>query len=136
MLEESIRDDGEDETTVQENDLENDDTNPKEKCEKKYELLEKAIEKHQQKIILLTSKQGEMLTKLKDFCAKEGQLIGYLIYLNKFKLSESTANMKIRIAELISEFPKLQKTNLPLHFFNKYMKEIRRICEKSGEKYK
>ena len=136
MLEESIRDDEEDTTTVQENDIENGEMDTKEKCERKYNLLEKAIQKHQQKIIFLTSKQGEVLAKIKELCAKEGRMIGFFIYLDKFKLNESTSNMKIRIAELVKEFPKLQKTNLSLHFVNKYMKEIRRVCEKSGEKYK
>ena len=108
----------------------------KEKCERKYEVFEKAIGKHQQKIIHLTSKQGKVLLKLKELCAKEGRSNGYVTHLIKFKISESTANMKTRIAELTSEFPKLQKTNLSLHFFNRYLKQIRSICEKSGEKYK
>ena len=133
MLEESIRDDGED-TTLQ--DIENEEIDTKEKCEINYQVFEKAIEKHQKEIIFLTSKQGEILAKIKELCAKEGRSIGYWIYLDKFKLNESTAKMKIRIAELTKEFPKLQKTNLSLHFFNKYMKQIRVICEKSGEKYK
>ena len=135
MLEESIRDDGEDTTTPQENDIENGEMDTKEKCERKYNLFEKAIEKHQRKIIFLTSKQGEILLKIKDLCAKEGRMIGYFIYLEKFKLNESTANLKIRIAELVKEFPKLEKTNLSLNIVNKYMKQIRSICENSGEKY-
>ena len=136
MLEASIIEAGEDMTALEKKELGNMNIDTKEKCEKKYELFEKAIGKHQQKIILLTSKQGEVLSKIKELCAKEGRLIGYVIYLDKFKLSESTANLKIRIAELTEEFPKLQKTNLSLHFFNKYMKQIKVICEKSGEKYK
>ena len=134
MLEESIHDDGEDTTTLQE--IENEEIDTKEKCERKYQVFEKAIEKHQRKIIYLTSKQGEILLKIKEFCLKEGRLIGYYIYLEKFKLNESTANFKIRVAELVKEFPKLQKTKLSLNIFNKYMKQIRSICENSGEKYK
>ena len=122
--------------SLQLNELESMNIDSKEECEKKYELFEKAIGKHQQKIIYLTSKQGEVLAKIKELCAKEGLLTGYFMYLYKFKLNESTAKMKIRIAELVKEFPKLEKTNLSLHFFNKYMKQSRVICEKSGEKYK
>ena len=136
MLEASIIDGKEDMTTLEKKDLEKMDIDSKEKCERKYQLFEKAIGKHQQKIIYLTSKQGEVLIKLKDLCKKEGRLIGYLIYLEKFKLNESTANLKIRIAELIKEFPKLQNTNLSVYLFNRYMKQIRLVCEKSGEKYK
>ena len=136
MLENSIMDSADEMATLQLNDSENGGIDTKEKCEKKYNLFEKAIGKHQQKIILLTSKQGEVLAKIKELCAKEGRLIGYFIYLDKFELNESTAKMKIRIAELTEEFPKLKNTNLSLHFFNMYMKEIRRVCEKSGEKYK
>ena len=136
MLEASIIDNVEEMATLQLNDLDNADTNSKEICERKYQLFEKAIEKHQQKIIYLSSKQGEILIKLKDFCAKEGRRIGYFVYLEKFQLNESTANLKIRIAELINEFPKLQNTNLSLNIVNKYLKQIRSICEKSGEKYK
>ena len=136
MLEASIIDSADEMASLQLKELEGMSIDSKEKCEKKYELFEKAIGKYQRKIIFLTSKQGEVLAKLKDLCAKEGRLIGYLIYLDRFKLNESTANMKIRIAELVKEFPKLQKTNLSLHFVNKYMKDIRRICKKSAEKYK
>ena len=136
MLEASIIDSADEMASLQLNELESMDLDSKEKCETKYEAFEKSIQKHQQKIIYFTSKQGEVLVQLKNFCAKEGRLIGYYIYLEKFKLNESTANLKIRIAELVGEFPKLQKTNLSLHFVNKYMKQIRSICEKSGEKYK
>ena len=134
-LEGSIMDDGEDVETPQDNDLENGEMDTKEKCQRRYELFEKAIEKHQRKIIFLASEQGEVLSKLKDLCAKEGRRIEFLTQLNKLEINESTAKMKIRIAELTEEFPKLKKTNLSLHFFNKYMNQIRAICEKSGEKY-
>ena len=136
MLEASIIEAGEEMTDLEKKELENMDIDSKEKCERKCEFFQKAIEKHQQKIIHLTSKQGEVLARIKELCAKEGRLIGYLIYLDKFKLNESTANLKIRIAELIKEFPKLQNTNFSLNIFNKYMKQIRLVCEKSGEKYK
>ena len=108
----------------------------KEKCQRKYELFEKEIGSHQQKIIFLTSKQGEVLVQLKEICAKEDQMIAYLILIDNFGLKKSTANLKIRIAELVKEFPKLQKTNLSLFFVNKYFKEIRKICQKSGQQYK
>ena len=136
MLEASIIDSADEMSTLQLNDLDNAGINSKEICERKYQLFEKAIENHQQKIIYLTSKQGEILLKIKDLCAKEGRLIGYYIYLEKFKLNESTANLKIRIAELVKEFPKLQNSNLSLNMFNKYLKQIRSICKNSGEKYK
>ena len=135
MLDASIIDNVEEMSTLQLNDLENGEMDTKEKCERKYQVFEKAIEKHQRKIIFLTSKQGEILLKIKELCLKEGRMIGYFIYLEKFKLNETTANFKIRISELLKEFPKLQKTNLSLNFFNKYLKQIRSICEKSGEKY-
>ena len=134
-LEASLIDNVEEISSLQINDTDNADLNSKEICERKYQLFEKAIEKHQRKIILLTSKQGEILLKIKDLCAKEGRMIGYFIYLEKFKLNETTANFKIRIAELLREFPKLQNSNLSLYFFNKYLKQIRSICENSGEKY-
>ena len=135
MLEASIIEVGEDMTDLEKKELENMDIDSKEKCEKKYELFEKAIGKHQQMIIYLTGKQGEVLTKLKELCKKEGSSLAYYIYLDKFKLEKSNANLKIRIAELIKEFPKLQNTNLSLNVFNKYLKQIRSICKKSGEKY-
>ena len=131
-LDASIMDDGEDVETPQDNG----EMDTKEKCQRRYELFEKEIGMHQRKIIYLASKQGEVLSKLKDLCAKEGIRIEFLTQLNKLEINESTAKMKIRIAELTEEFPKLKKTNLSLHFFNMYMKEIRKICEKSGEKYK
>ena len=126
----------EDVTTLQENDIENEELDTKEKCQRKYELFEKAIGSHQQKIIYLTSKQGEVLVQLKEICAKEDRMIAYLILIDNFGLKKSTANLKIRVSELVKEFPKLQKTNLSLYFVNKYFKEIRRICKKSGEQYK
>ena len=135
-LEESIINEEEETTTIQENDIENEEIDAKEKCKRKYELFEKAIGKHQQKIIFLTSKQGEVLVQLKDIYVKEDRMIDYLVLIDSFGLKKSTANLKIRIAELVKEFPKLQKTNLSLYFINKYFKEIRRICQKSGQQYK
>ena len=135
-LEASIIDSEEETTTLQENDIENEEMDAKEKCKRKYVLFEKAIGSHQQKIIYLTSRQGEVLVQLKDLCAREDRMIAYLIYLDSFGLKKSTANLKIRIAELVKEFPKLQKTKLSLFFVNKYFKEIRRICQKSGQQYK
>ena len=131
-LDASIMDDGEDVETPQDNG----EMDTKEKCQTRYKLFEKEIEKHQRNIIYLASKQGEVLLKLKEHCLKEGRRIEFLTQLNKLEINESTAKMKIRITELTEEFPKLKKTNLSLHFFNMYMKEIRRVCEKSGEKYK
>ena len=136
MLDASIIDSADEMATLQLADLDNTDLNSKEICERKYQLFEKAIEKHQQKIIYLSSKQGEILLKIKDLCAKEGRRIGYFTYLEKFKINESTANLKIRIFELINEFPKLQNTNLSLNMVNMYLKQIRSICKNSGEKYK
>ena len=136
MLDASIIDSADEMSTLQLNDLDNAGINSKEICERKYQLFEKAIEKHQQKIIYLSSKQGEILLKIKDLCAKEGRRIGYFTYLEKFKINESTANLKIRIFELINEFPKLQNTNLSLNMVNMYLKQIRSICKNSGEKYK
>ena len=68
MLEASIIDSADEMSTLQLNDLDNAGINSKEICERKYQLFEKAIQKHQQKIIYLSSKQGEILIKLKDFC--------------------------------------------------------------------
>ena len=135
MLEKSIINEG-DILTLEKRDFEKVDMDTKENCEKGYQLFEQAIGKYNQKIIYLTGKQGEVLVKLKKLCKKEGRLIDYLIFLQKFRVEEPTANLKIRLAELIKEFPKLQNTNLSLNLFNKYMKQIRLICEKSGKKYK
>ena len=115
--------------------FENMDINTKENCDKTYEIFDNKIKKHNQSIIFLTIKQWEVIIALKEVCKREDCLSFYFTFLEKYNLSETNANLKIRLAELVKIPSKLKYTNLSLNIFNKYMKQIRLICEKSGQEY-
>jgi len=106
------------------------------KCKEKYMLFDKAILKRQRNAIFIASKQGAVLLRMKNIYRENGQPDEYIFNLGKLKLKETTANFKIRLAELLDDFPKLKFCSLSLNVVNKYLRQIRKVCENSGERYK
>ena len=107
-----------------------------EACEEKFLHFEKAIGVHHTWVFYISSRQGVLLKKMKDFYKEIGQLEGYDLHLEKLKLTRTTANFKIRLADLMEEFPRLKFCGLSLHVVNKYLRQIRKVCEESGDKYR
>ena len=107
-----------------------------EDCEEQYCHYDRAILKRQQHVLFIVAKQGSLLLQLKKLHRDNGTPEKYFFNLGKMNLRETTADFKIRLAKLLNEFPKLRYCNLSLNIANKYLRQIRKVCESSGDKYK
>ena len=107
-----------------------------EECQEKYLYLDKILLKRQRSVLAIAAKQGSILLQLKDFHRKNGTPEQYIFNLGKMRLRETTADFKIRLANLLNDFPELNFCSLSLNVVNKYLRQIRKVCESSGDKYK
>ena len=105
-------------------------------CEEQYLYYDKAVSKRQRHVLFISAKQGALLSQLKKLHKDNGTPEQYFLNLGTIGLREKWADFKIRLATLLNDFPELRFCSLSLNIVNKYMRQIRKVCESSGDKYK
>ena len=56
--------------------------------------------------------------------------------VSKFKVSKMTIVFKIALGRLIDEYPKIKDSSLSLHYFKKYLKLIKKVCQENTSEFK
>ena len=91
------------------------------------------IERH---ILVIAARECSLLLQSKKLHRENGTPEEYNFNLEKMKLRETTADFKIRVAKLSADFPQLRFCSLSLNVVNKYLRQNKKVCESSGNKYK
>lgn len=107
-----------------------------EECEEQYLYYDKAVSKKQRHVLFISAKQGALLSQLKKLHRDNGTPEQYFLNLGRIGLREKTADFKIRLANLLNDFPELRFCSLSLNIVNRYLRQIRKVCQSSGDKYK
>ena len=105
-----------------------------EQYEEQYSYYEKVLLDGQRWVLFIAARQGAILLQLKELHKDTPEK--YFLNLGRMGLRETTAQFKIRLAKLLAEFPELRWSSLSLNIANKYLRQIRKVCESSGDKYK
>ena len=69
--------------------------------------------------------QGKIFEKFKE---KER----FASMVLKFAVNKVTIVCKIALSKLIDNYPKIKFSSLSLHYFKRYLKTIRQICEENA----
>ena len=56
--------------------------------------------------------------------------------VSKSKVSKMTIVFKIALGRLIDEYPKIKDSSLSLHYFKKYLKLIKKVCQENTSEFK
>ena len=106
--------------------------NNPEECIESIQILQNVINTSRRKILHYSLLQGKFFLLVKDTTTSQS----FTTLVNLTQLSKSYANFLIRMYKLTDIYNQLMYVSLPIGFFLKNFKQIKKICEKNETEWK
>ena len=107
-------------------------SNNPEECIESIQILQNVINTSRRKILHYSLLQGKFFLLVKDTTTSQS----FTTLVNLTQLSKSYANFLIRMYKLTDIYNQLMYVSLPIGFFLKNFKQIKKICEKNETEWK